>query len=131
MKMRLSWTTFIEGVWSGGNCHVQSWEQVMLRLNILELTAGTLEIGFVDEPDIGPMSIELISENKKYLVTLLEATEDDTNVRIFDNPTATPEMIDILGDCWDARLLTSGFDVVVMMFKEFFEAGDVSRQWLN
>jgi len=28
-------------------------------------------------------------------------------------------------------MLTSDFDLVRNVFKEFFETGDVSRQWLN
>jgi len=129
--MYLSWATCINGVWSGGNSLVQSWEEVMLRLNIIKLIAGAVEISVVDEPELGPMSIELTSENKKYLVTLLEATEDGSDVRIFTNPIAMPEMIDIMGNSWDARSITADFGLVVMMFKQFFETGDVPRQWLN
>lgn len=129
--MYLSWVSYIDGVWSGGNSLVQSCEEVMLRLNIFEFIAGTVEISIADEPEFGPMSIELTSENKRYLVTLLEATEDGSDVRIFTNPIATTEMIDILGNSWDARSITEDFGLVVMMFKEFYETGDVSRQWLN
>lgn len=129
--MHLSWASYVDGVWSCRNCLVQSWEEVTLRLNIFALIAGTVEIRIVDEPEHGPMSLELTSENKKYLVTLLEGTDDGSDIRIFSNPTATPEMIDILGDSWDARSITEDFGLVVMTFKEFFETGDVSRQGLN
>jgi hypothetical protein len=96
--MHLSWATYIDGVWSGENCHVQIWEEVLQRLSICELIPGTVELSFIDEPEFGPMSIGLTSENEKYLVTLLEATEDGSDVRIFTNPIATTEMIDI----WEA-----------------------------
>jgi len=103
----------------------------MLHLNKLEVISGTVRVQLMDEPDIGPLSVGLIAENKNYLVTLLEATEDDTDVRTFNNLTVTPQMIDVLGDFWDARSITNEFGLVIMMFKEFFETGDVSRQWLN
>ncbi|HEY0288389.1 MAG TPA: hypothetical protein VGC62_15470 [Pseudomonas sp.] len=64
-------------------------------------------------------------------MTLLEDMGEDTNVREYDNPTASAEMVEILGDNWDTRQLTEDFDLVVMLFKEFFETGDISRQWLN
>lgn len=131
MRMHLSWTNLMHGVWSGGNQHVHRWEEIMLHLNKLEVISGTVRVQLMDEPDIGPLSVGLIAENKNYLVTLLEATEDDTDVRTFNNLTVTPQMIDVLGDFWDARSITNEFGLVIMMFKEFFETGDVSRQWLN
>lgn len=75
--------------------------------------------------------MQLESDNKRYLMTLLEITEDDTVVRAYDNPTAPAEMVDILGDSWDARQLTDDFKLVVRLFKEFFETGNVSREWLD
>ena len=131
MKKHVSWTGKVNGVSAGGSHQVQDWEDVWQYLVNLRENAGTVRIHLVDAPDSGPISIQLRSENKIYLVTLLEANEEGTDVREYNNPTAHAEMIDILGDCWDARQLTNDFDLVVILLKQFFETGDVSHQWLN
>lgn len=131
MKRHVSWTGKINGMSAGGSHQVQDWEDVRQYLVNLEENAGTVRLHLVDAPDPGPISIQLRSENKMYLVTLLEATEDGTDVREYYNPIARAEMVDILGDRWDARQLISDFNLVVVLLKEFFETGDVSHQLLN
>jgi len=131
MKVLLSWKTMISGVWSGGSEYVSDWDSLIMYLTPLKETAGTFGLNFIDGPELGPICMQLESDKKRYLMTLLEVTEDDTSVRAYDNPTASAEMVDILGDSWDARQLTDDFNLVIMLFKEFFEKGDVSHQWLN
>lgn len=53
-------------------------------------------------PDPGPIRVSVIAENRIYLVTMLEATADDTDVRSYSNPTAMAEMVNVLGDYWNA-----------------------------
>ena len=131
MNILISWITSIEGTSSGGSKRVQNWEEISLILLMLKEGDGTVDLDLIDAPDPGPASIQVAAENRNYLVTLFETTEDDTNVRSYTNTCATAEMVDILGDFWDARYLTQDFDLILRLFKEFFEVGDVSRQWLN
>lgn len=131
MKTNLSWSARINGVSSGGSQYLENWADLTSCLNTLQQNAGTLRLVLTDGPDPGPVSMHLETENKKFLVTLLEDTGEDIDVREYDNPTASAEMVDILGDSWDARQLTDDFNLVLMLFKEFFETGDVSRHWLN
>jgi hypothetical protein len=63
-------------------------------------------------------------------VTLLQSTEDDTYVRSYNNTSAQAEMVEVLGDFWDARQLTDDFSLVVRLFEEFCKKGDVSSGWL-
>ena len=131
MNILLSWTTSIEGTSSGGSKYVQSWAEISPILVALKDRAGTVGLDLIDAPDPGPVSMHVAAANKNYLVTLLETTEDDSNVRSYNNTYATAEMVDILGDFWDARYLTQDFDLVLKLFKELCETGDVSRQWLS
>jgi hypothetical protein len=41
------------------------------------------------------------------------------------------EKVLILGDYWPASQLTKDFDLVVKIFKEFFDTGNVSTDLLN
>ncbi|WP_268798573.1 DUF6911 family protein [Pseudomonas huanghezhanensis] len=128
--MELSWSILRDEVWSGGTQRVQGWDDVMQHLVMLHDRAGALSLHIMDGPDPGPMQVSVQAERGKYLLTLLEATEDGTDVRSYENVTAAADTVDILGDNWSARQLTDDFDLVVMMFKEFFETGYVSRKLL-
>ncbi|MFS2158146.1 hypothetical protein ACCD10_12400 [Pseudomonas sp. Pseusp122] len=131
MKMLVSWTILIDGITSGGSQYAESWDDVCPYLTKLREQAGTVCLDLVDAPDPGPISMQLVAENRIYLVTLLEATDDDTYVRSYTNPAALSEMVEVLGDRWDARQLTHDFELVMQIFKEFCDSGEVSRQWLS
>jgi hypothetical protein len=131
MKILVSWTVRAEGETSGATLNAHGWADVWPILAGLQGQAGTLSLDLLDAPDPGPMSMQLVCESGLYLVTLLEATEDDDHVRCYTNPNAVAEMIEVLGDRWDARQLTGDFDLVLRMFQSFCETGDVARQWLR
>jgi len=131
MKMLISRKVLIRSVWSGVSGYFEDWVDVIWPLKFLQKAPGTLRLRLINPPEPGPISIFLESDNNTYLITLLEDIGDDLNVRAYDNPTATAQMVEVLGDYWDARMLTDDFDLVVMLFKEFFETGDVSRHWLS
>ena len=113
------------------HCIARDWDDICSTLRVLKEGRGTFDIRLIDAPDPGPISMQLRAEKRKYLVTLLEASEDDTEVRDYTNPNAPHEMVEILGDRWDARFLVDDFDLVLTFFKEFFETGDVSRERLS
>lgn len=130
MKTLVSWTLLVDGQSSGGNGKAAGWEEVNPYLTMFKEKAGTLCLDLLDAPDPGPISMQLVAENGIYLVTVLQGTDDDTYVRSYTNPAASPAMLDVLGDCWDARQLTQDFDLVLRFFQTFCETGDVPRQWL-
>ncbi|MFK3798499.1 DUF6911 family protein [Pseudomonas sp. NPDC088444] len=131
MKFSMSWA--ISGIYErgGGSSHDVDWSEVRAKLRLLVSLPGSVSLNIECAADMSPLNISVRADASNYLVTLLEEVEDDTEVRAYSNPTACAEMVELLGDYWDARLLTSDFDFVCMVFKEFFETGDVSRQWLS
>lgn len=131
MKISLSWSARVNGVSSGGSKDLENWAELTSCLNTLQRNAGTLRLVLNDGPVPGPVSMHFETEHKKFLVTLLDDTGEDIDVREYDNPNARADMVDILGDSWDARQLTDDFNLVLMLFQEFFETGNVSRHWLN
>lgn len=131
MKVILSWTNSSGGPATGGSVEATSWESIRCHLVKLEKQSGTLCLDLVDAPDPGPVSMQLIAEGGNYVITILQATEDDTFVRSYTNPSATAEMVEVLGDRWDARQLTQDFDLVLNLFKMFSETGDVSAALLS
>lgn len=131
MKFLISWTSMNGGSMSGGSDYVTDWNSVLRLLESLRTNPGTMCLENVDSPAISPISVDLIAEGGIYLVTLLEKNADGNHVRSYFNPAVKREMVDLLGDFWDARQLTDDFDFVCMVFGEFFKTGDVSHQWLS
>lgn len=131
MMLRLSWATPLNVSPSGGSAIVEDWESIKLRLDYMKKSLGTVTLTVIGGARLGPMSLQVIADSGVYVVALLESDENDTNVRAYTHPTAGGERVCVLGDYWDARDLISDFDLVLMMFKEFFQTGDVSRQLLN
>nr|WP_314577183.1 hypothetical protein [uncultured Pseudomonas sp.] len=64
------------------------------------------------------------------LVTLLQSTKDDTDVCSYNNTSAQAEMVEMLGNRWDAWQLTNDFSMVAKFFEQFCKKGDVSSDWL-
>jgi hypothetical protein len=130
MKIVISWTYLNDGLAVGGNREVDNWDDIRPYLVKLEKQAGALDVDLVDPADPGPIGMQLASENGIYLVTLLQSTKDDTYVRSYNNTSAQAEMVEVLGNRWDARQLTNDFSMVAKFFEQFCKKGDVSSDWL-
>jgi hypothetical protein len=130
MKIIISWAYLNDGLSVGGNSALENWDDIRPYLIKLENQAGALDVDLVDPVDPGPIGMQLASENGVYLVTLLQATDDDTYVRSYHNTSAPAKMVEVLGNFWDARQLTNDFSLVITWFKEFCEKGDIPLDWL-
>ncbi|WP_341275638.1 DUF6911 family protein, partial [Enterobacter roggenkampii] len=72
--------------------------------------------------------VQVRMEKGFYLVTFLN--EDDEIMSITDL-TQPDEKVLIFGDYWPASQLTKNYDLVVRIFREFFDTGNVSKELLN
>lgn len=81
--------------------------------------------------DSGAEMLQVRTENNFYLITLGEIFEDEYQIRSYwDRSKLDAEMM-ILGDYWPERQLTKDFDIVISVFKEFFNTGNVSMELLS
>lgn len=109
-----------------------SWSDVLIFLKFLKKSSGSVNIRFINAQDIGPERLSVEAENGFYLVTLLEYDESGGDVRsIWDKTSSSGEHVIIRGNYWPKRQLTKDFDLVVKIFKEFFNTGNVSTELLN
>lgn len=110
------------------------WEQIETLLKAIHNSrwgSTRLEVEDINAVDLGPTLLDLIMENGWYLITMMEVTEDDEIVRSYYNPNIELEMIEIGGNEWGTTQLIRDFDLVLQIFKEFYETGDVSREILD
>ena len=107
------------------------WSDVEELLLKLENKAGSVRLNIFPDPGIGPSHLNVSGDNGFYLLTLLEYSNDDSDVRSYWDLSLPDKKILIHGDYWPARQLTKDFDLVVRIFKEFFETGNVSMAHLS
>lgn len=109
-----------------------TWPDVVDFLNVLRNSRGSVNIRIINPPDTGPERLSVEAENGFYLVTLLEYDESGGDVRSIWNKASSSEgRVIVLGDYWPERQLTKDFDLVVRIFKELFDTGNVSTDLLN
>lgn len=113
--------------------HNPKWSDVEEFLMILKGGSGGVRLRIIPEPDIGPMYLDVSTDDGFYLLTLLECSESDSMVRSYWNKSKSgrDNKIQIYGDYWPEHQLTNNFDLVVRVFKEFFDTGNVSADILN
>ncbi|RLM10082.1 hypothetical protein BIY27_14985 [Gibbsiella quercinecans] len=127
MNVFLKWTLNSQG----GKKNSPTWEEVKEYLSKLKDKAGTLTLNNLDGGNIGPDMLQVRAENGNYMLTLGEETDDDYKVRFYWDPSLPNEKLLLLGDYWSERQLIKDFDIVVRVFKEFFDTGNVSADILN
>ncbi|WBG91745.1 hypothetical protein N5580_04100 [Pantoea piersonii] len=123
-KLFLSWSIAQKGGSRKSNC----WDDIANLLDDLRLSNGSVTVDRLDDENYLITEIQVRMEKDFYLVTFMN--EDDEVMSIIDL-TQPDEKILILGDYWPAGQLTKDFDLVVRIFREFFDTGNVSKNLLN
>nr|WP_139273377.1 hypothetical protein [Pseudomonas frederiksbergensis] len=73
------------------------------------------------------MSLQVVADDGMYAMTLGEDNGEDYIVRSYLRGSNSGAVVDILGDAVDASGVCTDFEVVVDIFRQFFEEGRVSR----
>lgn len=104
---------------------------IVSYLKVLERKGGCVRLTILNAKDIGPERLSVEADDGFYLITLLEYDDNDSNVRSYSIHPKSEREILIRGYYWPENQLTTNFDLVVDIFKEFFETGNVSIERLN
>jgi hypothetical protein len=126
-NLSLSWTVGDTGEKQDN----PSWKDVEQRLVQVQRSNGVVTLEIENSSALGPQNLQVFCDRSQFLMMLGEEDEEDWNVRSYTNTAATPEMVDILGNYWDARSICHDFSIVLAVFREFFKTGDVSREMLD
>jgi len=110
-----------------------SWGDIEYLLKKLKHLNGSVSLSVIDGEDVGVDFLEVRADKQHFLVTMLENTQDDDEeVRtLFFKEKQNLAQIKILGDYYDPTMITGELDLVVKIFKEFFENGNVSYDILS
>jgi len=118
---------------SKGSQTKPSWDDIEYLIKELKHLNGSVSLSVIDGKDIGVDSLEVRADKQHFLVTMLENTpDDDEEVRtLFFKEKQNLAQTQILGDYYDPTMITDDLDLVVKIFKEFFENGNVSYDILS
>jgi len=127
MVLKLSWT--LAG--KGGNKKISSWDDINRCLYLLKDMEGTLTLDVINSYENEAEMLQLRTEKSFYFMTLSGIRDDEYVVRTYNDLSQPNIEIMILGDNWPAQQVTKDFDLVVRVFKEFFDTGNVSTDLLS
>ncbi len=127
----LSWAIGVGDGRRGGSEKNITWSNIERKLLEAKEFGGTVTIDLMNAPEIGPQSLQMQTQNDCFLLSLGEDEGEDYIVRTFTNMKAEEGYIEILGNLWDSKLLCYYFEIVIDVFKEFFDTGNVSRRLLD
>ena len=130
-SLSMSWTLGYGQNCRGGNKKGVSWADIEKTLLEVQEHSGTVTLDVVDGAAIGPQSLQVEKEGNFSILSLGEYDGEDYNVRSFTNDSTEEQPIEILGNLWDARMVCSEFNLVIKIFKELFETGNVSQKLLS
>ncbi|MHA6878505.1 DUF6911 family protein [Ralstonia pseudosolanacearum] len=127
----LSWSVGIGKNRHGGRKNSAAWVDVEEILLEARQCSGTVTVDIVLGQDVGPQSLQVQTENGLSVITLGIDAGDDYIVRSYSKKEAASGCVEILGNLWENQSVCVDFGVIVCVFMEFFNTGDVSVNWLR
>ena len=115
----------------GGSRDNASIEQVDEILRNIHDNGGSLSLTLQPRADIGPESLDVRTEDGRWIANLCENTETDFEVRTFLDPHAAKVPVAVLGDFWDGRAVCRDFAIIQEIVRTFFETGNVGVDHLS
>lgn len=123
-RLLLTWSISQKGGTKKPHC----WEDIANLLDKVRLSSGCVTVDKLDSEGYLISEVQVRMEKGFYLVTFLN---EDEEVMSITDLTQPDEKVLLLGDYWPASQLTKNFDLVIKIFREFFDTGTVSTDLLN
>ena len=130
-SLSLSWVIGSGRNRRGGSKDDASLDDVLKLLKEALESTGSIALDIMDGPDVGPQSLQVEAEGGRSVLSLGENDNEGYSIRSFTNPSGGEQQVNILGNLWDSKLVCTDPDIVISVFKEFFETGNVSRELLS
>lgn len=98
-------------------------------LNLFVSATGSLYLEQYKQKGVEPYQLTLYSQNQKYMVMFAYSNVgEDDEIRTFYDPTRPDNMVNMLGNFWDNRMIVDDFSLVRRAFTEFYLTGDIDRE---
>jgi hypothetical protein len=127
MKFSLSWIVGFGSECKGDRAIEPSWSDIELHLREVCETSGSVTLEVVNLKGFELLSLQVVAGDGMYAMTLGEDNGEDYIVRSYLGGGNSGTVVNILGDAVDASGVCTDFEIVVDIFRQFFEEGRVSR----
>ena len=98
-------------------------------LNLFVSATGSLYLEQYKQKGIESYQLTLYSQNQKYMVMFAYSNVgEDDEIRTFYDPTRPDNMVNMLGNFWNNRMVVEDFSLVKRAFTEFYLTGDIDRE---
>lgn len=132
--MTISWSfdDWEDLIQDGGYQRNPRWPLVEHFLNQLEFRTGSVELDVSGKSDEGAYLIKVVGEEGTYYPSLLYREADgDVQLRVHDDKSKGTEPVDVRGEPYLDCNVVHDFALILRMFKEFYDTGNVSLDLLH
>jgi hypothetical protein len=127
-KLEIFW---ISGT-TKGSAITPPWEVIEEKINSTYLLDGSVSLSFYPTPKVGPVELSARCERGFFFVTLLEHFADKfPEIRTYFDPKKSTNQVQVGIDTYSERELIRDPKIVIAIFQEFFDTGNVSTDLLS
>ncbi|WP_442963485.1 DUF6911 family protein [Pseudomonas sp. 3JA] len=127
MRFSLSWAVGFGSECQGSSAKEPSWSDIELHLREVCDASGSVTLELTGFNGFELLSLQVVADGGAYAMTLGEDNGEDYIVRSYLGGGSAGKVVYILGDAVDASGVCLDSEVVVDVFRQFFEVGRVSR----
>jgi hypothetical protein len=131
LPISLSWAIGLGNACQGGSSKYPTLDEVMTTLGEVSKNSGSMTIRPIPQPEVGPQNLEVIADNGNFILSLGVDDGEDYVVKTYTNVSTTIDQVNVLGNLWDSTLICTDLSVVIKVFREFLETGNVSEDLLS
>ncbi|MDX9678149.1 hypothetical protein NQ186_13335 [Pseudomonas zeae] len=131
MKRSLSWTVGFGRTCEGGTQRDPSWNDVVAHLEESCRNLGSVTLDIEELAGFELLTLQVVADTGKYALTVGVDDGDDYDVKVFCGDKNRGGIMHIQGDAVAGSAICSNFEIVVEIFKQFFDSGRVSPALMN
>ncbi len=131
MRRSLSWVVGFGRSCEGGMLRDPSWSDVLTHLKKSCHGAGSVTMDVDELAGFELLTLQVVADAGKYVLTLGEDDGNDYDVRMFPGDGSSGKKICIQGELVESSMVFSDFERIVEIFKQLFDSGQVTRNLMR
>ncbi len=108
-----------------------TWDEVERSLARVWSDDGCVTLDVQHPPEVGPALLQVRIDHQRAVIMFGVNTATDHDVRSYSSGRDPTYQVAILGDFWSDAGVCRQYDIVLQVFRQFFDVGDVSTELLS
>lgn len=127
MRRSLSWVVGFGRSCEGGMLRDPLWSDVSTHLEKSCREAGSVTMDVDELAGFELLTLQVIADAGKYVLTLGVDDGNEYDVRVFSGNENVLKKLHVQGELVDSSMVCLDFEIVVEVFRQLFDSGQVSR----